>query len=71
MFCPDCRKDGFKNNHFKYFHKDFMEKVVGRRGGGKKNTGTPPKTINTVLTKGDLKSFGKEIVEGVTKAINK
>ena len=71
MFCPDCRKDGFKNNHFKYFHKDFMEKVVGRRGGGKKNTGTPPKTINAVLTKGDLKSFGKEIVEGITKAINK
>ena len=67
MFCPDCRKDGFKNNHFKYFHKEFMEKVVGRRGGGK----NPPKTINAVLTKGDLKSFGKEIVEGITKAINK
>ena len=50
-----------------------MEKVVGRKGGKKPEDGKKPTkpTINATVTKDDLKLFGKETVEGVTKAMQK
>ena len=55
---------------FKCFHKEFMEKAVGRKGGKKPGDGKKP-TINAAVTKQDLKLFGKETVEGVAKATQK
>ena len=62
MYCPICNKKGYKNDHFKYFHQQFMQKVISKKKdkSEKSEESTSPEnpTVN-VVTKSDLHEFGK------------
>jgi hypothetical protein len=64
MFCPECSKKGYKrNDHFVFFHEDFMSKVIGKKDIPPPNPPTP--TVNAV-TKEDFLTLGKTIAESLT-----
>ena len=62
MYCPICYKRNFRNDHFKYFHQQFMDKVVSKRK-------EPENPTANVLTKDDLQQFGKELAASIAEAI--
>ena len=73
MYCPICNKKGYKNDHFKYFHQQFMKKVVGNKDKDKndksKDSNPPDNPTVNVLTKNDLQEFGKELAATIAEAI--
>ena len=72
MYCPTCHRNGFRNDHFKYFHQDFMDKVVSKKKDKVQNStdSTAPEnpTVN-VVTKNDLQELGKSIAASIVEAI--
>ena len=61
MFCPTCSRQGYKrNDHFKFFHDEFMKKVVGKK--------SEAGSVNAV-TKEDFANLGKTIAESLTAGL--
>ena len=69
MFCPICYRRNFKNDHFKYFHKDFMDKVVSKKKDKSVDSTSPDNPTVNVITKADLQEFGKELATSIAEAI--
>ena len=68
MLCPICHKKGFRNDHFKHFHKEFMDKVVSKRKE-KSSDSTPENPTVNMATKSDLEELGKQLVASISEAI--